>query len=122
MGPTYADLVIKLSQTFPSGLAGVALLLLRLTVAVIPVAVSRVPSVPLWMAVALILIAASVVLGLLTRFAALSCVVLSVVMIALDGDALDLALHGVDALALALIGAGAYSLDAHLFGRRVITI
>ena len=32
------------------------------------------------------------------------------------------ALHAVDAVALALLGAGAYSLDSRLFGRRVITL
>jgi len=33
-----------------------------------------------------------------------------------------LVLHGIDALALALLGAGAYSVDARLFGRRVIRL
>jgi hypothetical protein len=40
----------------------------------------------------------------------------------LPAEAVTLVVHGIFALSLALIGPGAFSLDARLFGRRILTI
>ena len=72
----------------------------------------------------LVLIAASLAVGFLTPLAALISAVVMAIAFAESSDDLRhlLLLHALSAVALALLGAGAYSLDARLFGRRVIEL
>lgn len=79
---------------------------------------------PVWAALGLIVLAGALALGLFTRMAAAACTLLAAAgFLRLGGDlGLLVALHGLDTAALALLGAGAYSIDAYLFGRRVITL
>jgi len=75
-------------------------------------------------AIGLVLIAVALALGVLTRWAALVCAALAMAEAAVTrGDqAFLLGLLALNAAALALLGGGAYSVDALLFGRRVITM
>lgn len=87
-------------------------------------AAARLVALPPWADFGLIVLATALVLGALTRFAAAVCVILAAIgWFRISGDlGLIVALHGLDASALALLGAGAYSIDARLFGRRVVAL
>jgi hypothetical protein len=106
-------------------LPGVALVILRTSAAILLVAgPTSAFSLPLWAILGLMLLAAGLVLGLLTRLLATLNVLVSILIwLRLGGPSGMLsALHGLDAAALSMLGAGAYSLDASLFGRRVIRL
>lgn len=123
-------------RTFPRGLHGIGLLVLRLAIgAKLVVAVSSCMLDPLGLKLGVWLlclsalgIGASFVLGFLTRLAA-GVSVLAGVALYLSHPASAsslLNLPSLDtigiALAIALLGPGAISLDAHFFGRRKIVI
>jgi hypothetical protein len=110
---------------FPAGAAGVALLLLRFSVATMLVTnavTSEDPTFHMWELAGLSLLVASLCLGVFTPVSSvLSC---SVEIVALS----DLRELGVTHLivsilitaSLAMLGPGAYSVDARMFGRRLV--
>jgi len=110
-------------SAFPSGMAGAALLLLRISTGLVLVigcdAAISLPTLPRY---ALYLLAAAIAAGVFTQPAA----IIAAVIIALtagttsDAPSIALGLHALVAIALAMLGAGAFSIDARLFGRRVI--
>jgi hypothetical protein len=112
---------------FPAGLPGLALLLLRLSVAAllfIDQAGNLLLPAPGWLLIISIVAALAVSLGILTPlFAVLSGLAK---IFALVGLAQILAPLVVLALllaaALAMLGPGAYSVDAKMFGRRVVLL
>jgi hypothetical protein len=112
---------------FPAGLPGIALLLLRLSVAIMlfidPAGRVLWPA-SIWLAVVSLVAAVAVTAGFLTPILALICGALKVY--ALIGTAHGIAPLIVLALllsfAVAMLGPGAYSLDAILFGRRVVML
>jgi hypothetical protein len=107
---------------FPSGPRGVALLLLRVSAAsLIAVCLSRVP-LSAWVVSGLLVVALALLVGLYTRVAAAICAILALAAVSRNGGTLSwlLGLQALSAAALAILGAGAYSIDARLFGRRVI--
>jgi hypothetical protein len=108
---------------FPSGPAGVALLMLRLSVASLVVAMICLNFLPQWLSICAAIVAVALLVGLFARFAAALCATL-VMLFFLEhhGREIDvvIVLHAASALAVALLGPGAYSVDAYLFGRRVI--
>jgi hypothetical protein len=112
---------------FPAGAPGIALLLLRLSVAAMlfidPVGRVLWPA-SIWLAVVSFVAAIAVVAGFLTPILALICGALKVY--ALIGTAHGIAPLLVLALllsfAVAMLGPGAYSLDAKMFGRRVVLL
>ena len=110
---------------FPGGSAGRALLLLRLCNALLcAVALKYLPDVPTWLVVVVLVVATFQIVGLLTPFTAIVCAIAATAAGVRLGGALGsvVALHALSAIALATLGAGAYSVDARLFGRRVISL
>jgi hypothetical protein len=111
----------------PAGANGVALLLLRVSAALTPyVAYQHAagsPGYP-WLVTASLAAGVLLVLGVGTRATALVCAIAAVVVGFEAGGwpAALLALAALDFGAIALLGAGAYSVDARLFGRRVIEV
>lgn len=114
-----------LGAMFPGGLVGVALLFGRLAAAAVLALVLRgfAKDAP-WAVFPVIVLAASLAAGLLTRFAAACCAALVMVGATRADGALSavLALNALHVAGLVLTGGGAYSLDARLFGRRVIRL
>jgi hypothetical protein len=118
--------VQRLFSMFPAGLPGVALLLLRTTIAgllLVSTLSSEAPgNVALWKTIVLGLTCVLLFLGALTPLAS----VLSIVIEAMSWPGWDglrsanLALHMLVSLALFILGPGAYSLDSKMFGRRLI--
>jgi len=113
---------------YPDGLFGVALLLLRLSYAAIALpALARLSPGPS-ITVPIGLGAAAIALALLLGFGARAAALLLAAALAVGiGDApgdLTCILVGCagGAAALALLGPGAWSIDAHLHGRRVIRL
>ena len=110
--------------TFPDGWSGLALLALRLSLAGVLAAAPIVAALPPWAPLVFDVLGLALLIGAFTHVAATVSAACLAGAGAMAGSAggLVLALHGLDAAALALLGAGAYSIDARLFGRRVITL
>ena len=110
----------RLFSAFPSGLPGLGLLLLRISVAAaLALTFSWNQGIPFTAVIASWLVCLALCFGCLTPVAALLAIALQGVLLYLR---LLSAKAGVvplaDALALALLGPGAYSFDAFRFGRR----
>jgi peptidoglycan biosynthesis protein MviN/MurJ (putative lipid II flippase) len=118
--------VQRLFFMFPTGLPGIALLLLRASVAAALLAESYNHREHLsgWLEATAILISVALSVGCLTPAAAAISVTLHV-LLWLDGTLGSTAWATVvciDAIALALLGPGAYSFDSYRFGRRVVVL
>jgi hypothetical protein len=108
--------------SYPAGLAGGGLLVLRLSVSFSFLHLASHAGQPAWLVFAASPLALGLVLGIGTRFLAIVSACASIVA-ALYGTALPIAgLHGLDAVALALAGPGAFSADARLFGPRTVVL
>ncbi len=111
--------------TFPDGWSGLALVAIRLSLAgVLAISPLTAPSLPPWAIAAVDGLALALTAGVLTRLAAVLTVAVFLGIGWLAGGAVGglIALHGLGAFGLSLLGAGAYSIDARLFGRHVITL
>ncbi len=99
--------------------------MLRLCTSVLlPIVAFNAPISALWLDVAVTLLVVSLAAGLAVRLAAFLSALVIVLAATRSGGALT-AILGVQALqtaTLTLLGAGAYSIDARLFGRRVIQL
>lgn len=105
---------------FPPGLPGVALVLLRIAVAIATVAAA--PYAPHWLMAVAVLIVIALCVGCLTPiFTALSLGLQWLGWALLGGYPTMRLLATLVTAALLLLGPGAYSFDALRFGRRLVT-
>jgi uncharacterized membrane protein YphA (DoxX/SURF4 family) len=117
----------RLFPMFPAAAPGCALVLLRVSAALslhLGGSGHLVVDRPLYMVAALACFSLTLLLGVATPFVSLAAVAIQCAMLVMTKDDLAAAafLLPVSALALALLGPGAYSLDARLFGRRVLIV
>jgi hypothetical protein len=115
----------KMFYAFLGGAPGTGLLLLRLgTAFLVPFTAFSALSPPLWLDMAAGLLAISLIAGFAVRVAASLAALLILYAASRSTGALVaiLTVQALQAAALALLGAGAYSIDARLFGRRVIQL
>jgi len=106
---------------FPVGLPGVALVLLRITVAIGTVLAS--PHAPAWGRALGGLVVLALCLGGLTPICTMLCLGLQWVGWAtVGGSAAMRLLTSLVTVALLLLGPGAYSFDARRFGRKLMTL
>ena len=117
----------RLFSFFPAGMAGVALVVLRSVVAITIIVETckrsiLTPSIPIDAFV--VLVGLCLFLGFLTPYcAALSCLIELILLVTTAvPSGFHLAMSALTAAAAAVLGPGAYSLDARLFGRKLIKI
>lgn len=114
---------MKTFSDFPAGAAGGGLLLLRLASALLlalVIARSGFNLSDLMMGA----LAMTLLCGLFARVAGAACTATAVLVAVSAGGEIGalIGLQGLTAAAITLLGPGAYSIDARLFGRRVIKV
>jgi hypothetical protein len=117
--------VQRIFSAFPTGPPGLALLLLRISVAVQLLfhAPPLLGGLSWWLAAGLA-VGLLVVLGIFTPVVSACCAVLQLAWL-LQPESGSMTVPSVaiiDALALTMLGPGGYSADAWLFGRRLLTV
>lgn len=116
----------KFHSSYPDGPHGIALLVLRLCHAAAALSIlTGLNALPLFARIAMpmaVIVAILLVAGLGTRYASfvLGCAAAWSAAASHEGLALLLIAQAGGSVALMVLGAGAYSLDARIFGRRVI--
>ena len=121
-------MIMKSLSRYPDGAAGIALVLLRLACAWIAfLVIARLPFVrvsPNASIVASAALALALALGCGTRIVAflLAAAAIATAFMTGSDSALTMIARACGCAALGLLGPGAYSIDAHVFGRRVIRL
>jgi hypothetical protein len=117
--------VDRLFSLFPQAMTSCGLILLRISVAVAPhldASGHFVAARPDWQLVALWVCSAALAAGFLTPLFAGVAAILALAQIGGADNSLGPVVRAVTAIALALLGPGAYSLDARLFGPRTVVM
>lgn len=116
----------KLFSMFPAGFPGLALLLVRVSIALALLLTdySHRYVLPGWIHGIAAVIAVALLAGYLTPIAATAALVWHGLLWFGPGvdDAVVTIIFGLDATALALLGPGAYSIDSYRFGRRRVVL
>ncbi len=117
----------RLFSMFPTGAAGIALALLRITAAAMLLMIAYAHGDVIssqWAFAGLAVLAAFFFVGAFTPILCALCVCIEIAAIfSLRGvDAVHMAFSIVDTAALGLLGPGGYSLDARMFGRRRVIL
>jgi hypothetical protein len=111
---------------FPPGWPGLGLVLLRISVAgpVLLDAYGTRNVLPSWGLIAFVLLSATLSVGFLTPMVAMLTMAVRLVgpMSLGAGNEEALCMATLSALALVMLGPGAYSIDARRFGRRVVVL
>jgi uncharacterized membrane protein YphA (DoxX/SURF4 family) len=112
---------------FPVGMAGVALIGLRFSATatlVVDGTAHWALVTSFWILLGLVLLVIPLCLGFLTPYcSAISCIVQLGVLLADGGaDRFHLIVSILTSVILIVMGPGAYSIDARLFGRRLLTV
>lgn len=120
-------MVQRLFSIFPTGMAGVALLILRCVVALALIVETRSFSALGWAYVldALVaLVGLFLFLGFLTPYCAALCCVVELALLVASGlpYGFQFGMAALTAASMVALGPGAYSLDARFFGRKLIKI
>jgi hypothetical protein len=117
--------VQRLFSMFPRGAPGTALVVLRLAVAATSWTAAPAACLPaVWMSLVQPVLSILLALGLLTPAVAVVCAAMHGVGLACGaaGPVVPAAVAVANAVALALLGPGAYSFDCRFFGRRVFVV
>ena len=113
----------RLFSMFPSGRAGIALLCLRLSV-IATLLLGTLSSISASQSLtwAIAILSLSLFFGFATPISASICCVAEIYLLFATASAMALCvvMSALVALALALLGPGAYSIDARLFGRKTV--
>lgn len=128
--PMYPPEMQRLFTVFPAGVPGLALILLRISVAGSlwePALHNGLPTIPRLLVLSVV--SALVLAGFVTPLAGIVAAAIQLTRVldplrlgaSIPAEVFTAAIHGTSALSLALIGPGALSIDALLFGRRVLT-
>ncbi len=126
LGANTLATVQRLFSMFPTGTPGVALLLLRLSVAA-TLLVDGTGYWALvtssWILIAFLLSAILLCLGLLTPYCSFLCCLTELGVLFTNGgqNQFHLVISIANSAALAILGPGTYSFDAHIFGRRLLS-
>lgn len=120
-------LMQRLFTMFPAGAAGIALVLLRISVVATFLADGaehRWLLLSFWASLLFLSPALCLCAGLLTPYCAILCGLMQLAVLLMGGGnhRFDLAISILNAAILGVLGPGAYSLDARLFGRRVLSV
>lgn len=119
-------LVQRLFSMFPTGLVGVALLILRVSVAItiaINAAGCWASMLSSWIIVGFVLAAFCLCFGLLTPyFSLLSSLLQTGVLLCAGGNRYQFVTSIVGSGIVSVLGPGAYSVDCRIFGRRLLEL
>jgi hypothetical protein len=111
---------------FPTGTAGVALLVLRVLVAATLVddAIGHWALSSFWILLGFAVPAMFLCVGFLTPYCSVMSCLMQIGVLIVSGDHKDLQLVNsvLESAILAVLGPGAYSIDARIFGRRLLTV